>query len=264
MASETSSRMTFAITIGCYRLTDFIELNINACREWFGSDVPILLSDDLAPESEGVKRLAERYDCSYVGTDSRMSHFSGDLQAIINSLVFAQMVTSDVALKLSQRLVPNGPGFRAAVGRAFEDPNIIIAVPGKPPAGQIASRMSLFYHQFEILTDAVAIRRGHVDPNELATLYRERVSEGKARMDCLVETTIHHLIHTKLQSTRHRVLPEWSEHKIGEPKQFIRKAQSSKSDYELAAKRYHLGGEFNLSEWAILEGPGYVARAHAV
>lgn len=256
--------MTFAITIGCYRLLDFVELNINACREWFGQHVPILLSDDLAPESEAVKRLADRYDCSYVGTDSRMSHFSGDLQAIINGLSFADVLGVDVAIKLSQRLVPCGAGFREAVERAFEDPTVAIAVPGKPPAGQIASRASLFYHQFEILTDAVAIRRGTVDAAELVALYRERVSEGKARMDCLVETTIHNLIHTTLQSTRHRVLTEWSEHKIGEPKLFLRKAQSSKSDYQLAARRYLLGGEFDLREWAVLEGPGYVARAQAV
>jgi len=47
-----------SITIGAYRLVDFVRLNIAQCRLLF-PDSPILISDDLSEESPKMEALAE-------------------------------------------------------------------------------------------------------------------------------------------------------------------------------------------------------------
>lgn len=256
--------MTFAITIGCYRLADFIELNILQCREVFGKDVPILLSDDDSPESFQIQALAEKHGCYYTKSDSHMSHFSGDLQAILNMLNFTKQTGVDIGIKLSQRLIPMRPEFRQVAEAAFADPQTMVVVPGKPPRNQISTKAGMFYAQFEILSDVVAVWHDAIEPIELAEIYRQRVREGKQKFDCLVETTIHWLIHNRFHGKHHVAIQAWAEHKLGDPKAFLRKTQSVRSEYVQAGIKHGIDGRFDLREWINLEGNGYVGRTSVV
>lgn len=258
--------MTVAITIGCYKLTSFIELNVLRCRRIFGEETPILLSDDRSDASKDIQALALKYDCNYYGSNKRRSHFSGDCQAVINAIVFGRECGADIALKLSQRLIIVRPEFRTAMERAFADPEVQIALPGRIPKNQISRPSSVFYSRFGLLSDVVAIRPNAIEPEEFLSIYRDRCAVGKHPAESFVETSLGFILDKKFGGNKHRLVTEWSVHKQGQPKIYLRKSQSSSSDYQQIAMHedVHSPTGWDLSEWKTIEGRNYRPKADCV
>lgn len=252
--------MTFAICIGCYRLPQFIELNVRRCRTIFGQDVPIILADDKSFESRAIEVLAEGLEVDYTCSPYRRSHFSGDWNAFVMSAAFASGLHKDIALKISQRLIPVLPRFRECIEEAFSDPNVQVALPGRPNPTQIARPQSRFYSKFGILTDVLAFRNGAITSTELVDLYRKRFTEGKTHQESLVECTWGWLLANRFEG-KFRVLPELTNHTPMEPKIFLRKSQSIPRDYEQVARMEGMTQtDWPLFEWGIMEGKDYRCR----
>lgn len=255
-----------AIVLGCYRLKSFIELNILRCRRLL-PDVPILLSDDRSPESPQIEALAQKNECDYVVGEKRRSHFSGDWQSFINGIVFAREIEAEIVVKLSQRCIPVLPGFFAALARAFDDPECQVVLPGQLNVNQISRPTARFYRKFGLLTDMVALRTNAIEPEEMLAVYRERAgTPGRRISDSFAETSWGYLIENTFPSPKHKLLTEWTHHVPGKPKLYLRKSQSTASDYIQVAKMEGLEN-FNaeLREWIQVEGKqGYKPRADIV
>lgn len=258
-----SISVQFAITIGCYKLTDFIELNVRRCRTLFGEDVPILLSDDLSPISKEIEALADRHGCDY-WQEGRRSHFSGDMQACVNSLVFAKETNADVSIKISQRLIPVLPRFREMIEESFRDPEVCIVLPGRPHINQIARPASRFYSKFGILTDVIAVRNGALIPHDLAEIYRGRFRLGVKHADCLVETTWGWVLANRFKGGQVRVLDGLANHVPFQPKVFLRKSQAMEKEYRDVAAMEGVKGMFDIREWGRIEGKEYKCRPSVV
>lgn len=255
-----------AITIGCYRLVPFIELNILRCRRLCGDGVPILLSDDRSDKSKDILELAVKHECDYVCSTRRRSHFSGDFNALVNSLVFAKEIGATVAVKLSQRCIPVLPGFFVALDRVFKDPEVQIGHPGQLHPNQIVRPGARFYRKFGLLSDMLAIRVGAIEPDELLDIYKKRNDTGRPH-DSFSETTIGHLLATRFPKGKARMIPEWTYHEPNKPKLFLRKAQSPSSDYVQVARMENIDADvstYDLREWKDLEGRNYRPKADIV
>lgn len=252
--------MTFALTLGCYRLFPFVRLNIAACQAIF-PDAPILVSDDFSPESPKIKTIAEEMGASYICTPQRLSHFGGDLRHLLSSIQFAEATQVDVGIKLSLRLVPATPKFREVAERVFSDPLVVMAVPGQIPHAQLVRNEQKFYGGFKILTDQVCIRRGAITAEEVLSTYRSRLASTVTK-DWLIETLIDNL------SQKHKtaIVDEWSSHQRDESKCFLRKSMGTERDYVQLAESLGLPKErYPLSEWLAMEGKqGYKAKQTTV
>jgi hypothetical protein len=256
--------MTFAICIGSYRLLDFVELNILRCRRIFGQDTPILISDNLSPDSPAIEAMTRKYGVIYRCPTTPYSHFSGDVQSAINALALADATGSDVALKLSMRLIPVLPRFRECIEEAFAAPNIAAVLPARPIIQQMARPMARFYTKFGLLSDIAAIRRGAIKPERLMDVYRARCRSSKSGKDCLVESTWGWLLDHDLPG-RFRLLPELSVYQPFQPKPYLRKAQCSVEDYiKVAAMEGINGRSWELREWGHIEGAKYFCRSREV
>lgn len=211
-----------------------------------------------------MERLAEELECDYICPDKRRSHFSGDFQSFINGLVFALEIGADIVLKLSQRCIPVLPEFRTAMERAFEDDRCMVVLPGQLNPQQIARPGARFYRKFGLLTDIVAMRSDAISPEELLRVYRER-NRGKPA-ESFSETTWGFLLEQKFGGHRHRLLDEWTHHQPGKPKLYLRKSQSSASDYQQVALMEGLKEfNFDLREWIQIETRnGYKPKADVV
>lgn len=256
--------MTTCIVIGAYKLTEFCRLNILRCRRIFGPFVPILISDDRSDESAKMQQLADELECDYTCSETRRSHFSGDMQSFLNGLVFSREIGADVVLKLSQRFILVLPEFRAAMERAFDDDRCKVVLPGQLNPQQIARPGAKFYRKFGILTDALAMRSDAIEPEELLRVYRER-NKGKPS-DSFSETTFGFLLDQKFPGAGHKILPQWTNHQAGRPKLYLRKSQSSASDYKQVAMMEGLDvKDFDLREWMAIEGrQNYKPKADVV
>lgn len=251
--------MKWAITIGAYKLFDFVALNVCRCRVIFGDDVAILIDDDKSENSDRIREIAEKYDCSYVCSKMRRGHFSGDITTFINTLVFGKQVGCDIALKLSQRVVPVLPSFREAFEKAFANPQIQIVLPGKIGNNQIARPSARFFQLFGILTDVAAFRNGAIEPEELVSIYRERFTTGKNHADALVETLFGHLLATKFKDSA-VVLPELANYQPFKPKPYLRKSQCLEREYQALADMHGLTGSWDVRDWGLIERQGYLCR----
>lgn len=252
--------MTVAIAIGSYRLPNFLRLNILRCRRIFGDAVSILVSDDCSKESKQIADVASDLSCDYVVSKKRMSHFSGDAQAMLNAIVYGRETGADVALKLSQRMIVVRPEFRIAMENAFKDSEVQIALPGRIPKNQISRTGARFYARFGLLSDAVAIRPNAIEPEEFLQIYRDRCAVGRSPSDSFVETSLGYLLAHKFEGNKHRLIPEWTEHKAGVPKVFLRKSQSSVSDYVQVAAFEGIKStvaDWSLAEWREMELNGH-------
>lgn len=262
-ASNTSAwlklEMTTAITIGSYRMPQFIELCVIMCLELWG-DVPILISDDFSDRTEEVRVVAAKYDCEFVTSSARRSHFSGDIQTYINALVFARDSVCDVALKISQRVIPVQPLFREAMERAFKDPKMQIVCPGKIKPQTIARPQARFYQKFGILSDVFAIRTGAISADEIMGAYRRHAA---SQSNAMVETMWGAIVASRFKD-RHVVLPEWTDHTPFKPKVFLRKSQSTNHEYESLAKEVGISGDWDLREWNRIEGKNYVMKGNKI
>lgn len=250
--------MTWAITIGAYRLCDFVALNLAQCRKLFGADTMLLVSDDLSHFGPQMSAIAERYEAGYMAPQARRSHFSGDFQALINAVVFAAATQSDAALKLSQRFVPCD-GLKALLEETFSNPSVQIVLPGRPGTSQMARPSASFYSQFGILTDCIAIRRGAIPPDELVDVYRAR-HRSEERGARLVETTLGWIIANRFRPENVAVLDQLANHSPLNPRKlFLRKSQSNRGEYIRLAEEHGIKGVFDLREWGLIEGPHYMA-----
>lgn len=261
--------MTVAITIGAYKLTSFVRLNVLRCRRIFETTtwgkLPILISDDKSDHSFEMEKLAEELDCDYSCSPARRSHFSGDWQAVTNAVVFARETGSEVALKLSQRVIPILPAFRTALESAMADHEVQICVPGQINRSQIARPSSKFYGKFGVLSDAIAIRANAIEPHKLIEIYRERSAPGRKPEESFAETSLGYLLAHKFPGPKTRVLPEWTNHRRGHPKIYLRKSQSSAADYrQVAAMEGMTDFEPDLREWREIEEKAYRPRADVV
>lgn len=251
--------MTLAIVIGAYRLTDFVHLNIVQCRKVFGSDVPILISDDRSQESQQIRAVAEKHDCAYVCPPARRSHTSGDLQAFINGATFAGQLGVDVVLKLSQRLIPL-EGLEALVLPPFEDPNTWIVLPGQPDKSSFARQSAMFFNKFTALTDVVAWRPEKITAQMLSDAYKAQCHGAKQRSDQFIEVFWGNL--TQGAYKDHSVsVKELANPTLGKRKAFLRKAQSHQHEYQQLALSHGIPGEFVIGEWAHIEKKEYMALA---
>ena len=249
--------METAVTIGSYCLPQFVELCALRCRRLFGENTPILISDDLSHKSEEIKGMASRIGCAYVVGDGRFSHFGGDMQALLNAVTWGSQ--SDITLKISQRFIPVLHAFKDVMDKVFEDPEMLLAVPGQLSPHQIARPQAAFYRTFGILTDVIAIRSGALDAESLLNDYLGRLRNPKRHSDCFVETTIGNMLSSTFKG-KHRILKEWTIHEPMRPKLYLRKAQSNASEYAKVAKMENIDGEWDLREWGQIEKGRYMPR----
>jgi hypothetical protein len=253
---------SIAITIGCYRLPDFIELNVVQCREVFGEDVPILLSDDRSQESGAIEQIARTHGCSYMCPPHRRSHTSGDLQAFINGAAFATQVGADVAVKLSQRLIPL-EGIQSMLLDPFKEQDKWIVVPGQPKLISFARASAKFFNKFTILTDVVAWRPEKVTAQMLRDAYVAQCQNAKQRSDQFIEVFWGGLVQERFKD--HSVtVDELANPPLGQPKVYMRKAQTGQHEYHNLAATHGIKGPFEVAEWAHMEQKAYLALAPVV
>lgn len=243
--------MKFAVTLGAYSLANFVELNLKWVARVFGSDVPILISDDLSPESAGIKALAEKYGCHYVVTSQRAFHFQGDWQHIINSIAFAKSIGADFSVKISQRLIILHGDILKVVDQHFDDPTVAISLPGRPAKHSITGSQG--FNVYPFLTDVMFMRTSEFDPGELKRRYESKLINSKNYWDSLVEFMVNDLVMTDYRD-RHRVHNELTEHIGGPPHKFLRRYQNQPQDYVNAALSVGLDYRFfQTGEWRQLD-----------
>lgn len=256
--------MTVAITIGAYKLSTFVHLNVLRCRRLLPG-VPILISEDRSPESEQIEALADELECDYVCSPKRRSHFSGDWNHIANSLVFAKEIGAEVAVKLSQRCVPVLPEFFTVLDQVFADPEVQIGLPGRLNPNQIVHPESRFFKKFGVMSDMLAFRVGAIDPEEMLAIYRTRNETGRPH-DSFSETSIGYLLSTRFPGRKACIIPQWTNHEQGKPKLFLRKAQSPASHYAQVAMMESVESPtgWDTREWKSIEGKQYRPKADVV
>lgn len=258
--------MTVAVTIGAYRLVDFVTLCVLRWRRLL-KDVPVLISDDASSESDAIKSIADAHSCDYCCSEKRRGHFANDMQTFINALIFGRELGVDIVIKCSQRLIPVQPRLLEPMFKAFSNPECQIVLPGRINRNQISRPSARFYGRFGILSDLVAMRVGCIEPDELLSIYRHRNTNGKPS-DSFSETTLGTLLATHFAGNRHRILDEWTNHRQGHAKLYLRKSQSSSSDYcQIAAMEGLVAdhSRYPLAEWREIETGGrYKPKAEIV
>lgn len=225
--------MTTAICIGSYKAPDFVELNACQCLKFF-EDAPILISDDLSPQSEAIKAIADRLGCAYAVTDSRRGRCGGWIQALVNGLSFAEQESAEVLLLFGQRFVPSSLEF-ADILDQFQS-NRIGAVTFERPA------------------EFMALRVGIVSPDEVLERYRIASRHGRYHPDASIPDFAEHLVTTlKKQHVEPVVEGQYLSHKT-----------ATSADYIALAAPHGITGTFDCRPWAVIEGPEYVGRAETV
>jgi hypothetical protein len=247
--------MRFAFTIGAYRLVSFIHLAAVQLRRLVPG-VDILISDDPSPETPHIQKLATDLNCSYRGARTRRGHFAADFQSLVNALVFAEACGADVAVKASQRFVFRKPEAIDVLTRAFSNPNILTATPGKPTVLN-GSMPSKGFGQFGTLSDVVAIRVGALSAEQLLHLYRARIIREKVPWASFIECLVDEL-HSNVFPGRTVKLPE-----LTNPTQdpiYLRRYQANEQQYRDLALSHGFNGLFPLQEWGQIEHQQYLAK----
>ena len=247
-----SAPLPCALTIGSYRLPDFVELNIVLSRMVYG-DIPILVSDDRSLESPLIQDVAAKHDCHYLCTTGRMAHCGGDIQHFINAAEFASQEQKPFAIKQSCRFIPLA-GIEQVWREGFQKASLI--VPGQIKAGQIARPNAAFYQKFGLLTDCVGWKTGSLTGQDIAEHYRATATQAKHAYDNFVEIAWGRLAQAKF---KHDIVVDdrLANHEVGKPKLYLRKAQSGRQEYENVAKAVGVTGQFDIREWKAIEGPQY-------
>lgn len=244
----------FAVTIGSYALPNFVALNIAALRRLFGSDLPILVSDDRSHLSARIEQISKMNRCAYFCSKIRRMHFAGDMQSLINSVVFAKQMGAEWAVKVSQRLVLFSPNLRPILDRYLADPNIIIALPGSPDPTRSRSPG---FAKYPFLTDVMFLRASEIEPNFLREYYENHWKNGKHYWDGFVELTINSLLKSDWKD-RHAVLHELTNMPPGPERLYLRRYQNHAGEYERLAAELGLNLRgFDVSEWKALERGSY-------
>jgi len=244
-----------AVTIGAYKLPDFVRLNIRQLKRLI-PDSMILVSDD----ASGLQTVAEEEQVEYTTSEGRMSHCSGDWQAFMNACLWGIQTQSRISLKISQRLIPSHADFLTAIRDPLQTHDIVI--PAGMNKASIARSSATFYSRFPVLTDIVAWRTGAFTPEELMSFYRASVNNRTYKNGHLVEFVWHHFTanHRTLKTYRS---PELANRRPGTPI-LLRKCQATEGEYHALAQQVNLVGSFNLSEWNAIEGKQYMPKSCVV
>lgn len=250
--------MKFALTISAYKFADFTELNVRMLNHVFPGS-PVLISDDVSEASGQIKSVAEKYGCAYTCSRVRKNHFAGDLQSIINSLVFAKSVGADVACKISLRLILMDPKLKDMMADRFTNHLCSMIAPCKVQPNQLLRRESMTFTMLPLLTDFLAFKVSDIQPQELIDHYRNKLSSERVKHAALIEALACDLAHGKFKD-RHYISDELGRHQPGQPHRFLRKCQNNQIQYLDLARHLGIAGEFNTFEWSKLEGVNYSPR----
>lgn len=242
--------MKFAVTVGAFELTQFVHANIKYIQESFGADTDILVSDDVSQQSDAIKAICETEGVAYYRSAGRMHHFSGDMQAILNSISFARQVGADVAVKISQRFWVISPEVRRRAEEIFGNPSTVIALPGRPPPSQILGSKS--FSAYPVLTDILFLRANDFDPHTLKVYYETRWKNGPKIWHCFCETTFADLVNSQYRD-RHHIFQELTQNIPGQPQLFLRRYMATPQQFQKAAAKFGIGGYFQTGEWRNLE-----------
>jgi hypothetical protein len=247
--------MNIAFTISSYRLVPFVQLGLAQLRK-LSPDSPLMVSDDLAQESEAMQKVAENYGALYRCSRIRRGHFANDFQSLVNALVFAEACGAQVAVKASQRFIFRKMESVDALRNAFSNPNIFAATPGKPQVlngGQPAKG----FGAFGTLSDIVAIRVGAISAEQLLHLYRARILREKVPWASFIECLVDEL-HSNVFPGRTMKLPELT-NPTKDPI-YLRRYQADEKAYRELALSHGFNAMFPLAEWGSIEGRNYFCK----
>lgn len=217
------------------------------------------MSDDRSPLTPKIEKMAHDEGVDFTTTEKRNSHHGGDWQACINSLVYARQEGVDVAVKISQRLIPILPEFWGCMEDAFKEESVAVCLPGQMDRRQVARPSAMFFTKFPILTDVVGMRVDCVNPTRLLEIYKDKFKTAKSHHETLVEFAWNHLVNSDFKG-RTKILDQWSTHEKFKQKYYLRKSQSTAAEYEKVAKMEGLTGVWNLHDWGLIEKKQYVCR----
>lgn len=246
--------MRFAISVGSYQDTDFVELNLAHLRRIFGDDAPLLVSDGCHPHSGVMRELADQYGAGYVGERIDSGHFKGDFQNTINAIALAKANAADIAIKLNQRLVLLDPDIPKRLEEVFSFDSVSIALPGQCNAASILQPKSRFHATFPFLIDCLCFRASRFHPEQLIAAYTLQLKQGTTRQDSLVEVFWARFLE---EHGHFATLPWLTEHETSAPFKYLRKIQNRPEDYLAAAQSVGITGAFDVREWNARLGSAY-------
>lgn len=238
-------------------------MNVMMTRHVFGQDVPILVSDDRSQNSEKIEGVAKKHEAGYICTRVTKKHFAGDLQSVLNSIVFARSQNCDVAVKISLRLILLDSKLKDVFTDRFKNHICNLIVPSKVRPTQLIRRESATFCLLPILTDILLIRANAIDPQELIDMYKHKCTSEKSPHASLIEALILDLCHGKFKDSHH-ISDELGVHQPGQPHRFLRKAQNNRVEYLDHARRLGIAGDFITDEWSRYLGIHYSPKPRAI
>lgn len=254
--------MKFAITVSAYLMDDFVRLNLEMCKRIFPNS-PLLVSDDISQRSPLIEAAASEYGAQYICSKKVRRHFLGDLQGVINSIVFARSQNCDIAVKISLRYILLDPSLRAMFEDRFTNHITNMILPSKVRPNQLIRRESMTFSQLPLLTDCILLRANAVEPQELIDHYRMKCTTEKAPHASLIEALFLDLAHGRFKDSTY-ISDELGVHQPGQPHRFLRKAQNNRVEYLDYAKRLGITGDFRTEEWSRLLGVHYSPKPRVI
>lgn len=251
--------MTFALTIGSYRLLDFVHLGIKQIQKVF-PDAPILISDDHSERSDQIAKLATGLGCTYAGSNSKRGHFAGDLQSILSSIQFAVAHNCDLAIKVSQRFVFKNEAARPILLDYFSThDHIAFGLPGKLDPKTLRPFATFGFTKLPMQTDLMVFRVKDIDPNEMVEDYRKKVANiHYVPHGSFIEGLAADLFHGRWKD-KSAILDDFTSHVAGREggDLYLRRSQNHDYDYRDLAKTHGVKGDWSLAEWSQLDKQGY-------
>lgn len=251
--------MKIAFTIGSYRLVPFVRLGIQQIRK-FRPDAPILVSDDPSNETPHITRLCQEMGVTYRGARTQRGHFAGDFQSMVNALAFGEAHGCDLTVKVSQRGIFRKPEAIEAIEKAFADPNIMVATPGRPRV-LTGERSAKAFGAFGTLSDIVIWRVGSMSGQDLLTLYRWRLQREMKQVPwaSFVECLVDELHSIKFPGKTVKIEELTNPTPPNDPS-FLRRYQATEKMYRDLALSHGWNAQFHLGEWGHIEHGAYFCK----
>lgn len=239
----------FAISIGCFKLKNFVRLNVAYLRRVFGDDAPIFLYDSPSEENGDIRLIAADYGCAYACEPVNRGHFAGDVQAAVAAVAMAQHHGCEFALKVNQRTILLSPEIPSLLEQAFSDPQVTLVTPGRYPEVSIIDPASRFHGRFPQAVDVLCFRAAQWDAQGIGDRYKTQWTTSTSRYGAYSEVFWANEV-KRIGAGAHRVAPWLSAHVDGEPFKFLRKIQNREEHYNEAARQIGLPlGAYPLQEW---------------
>lgn len=249
--------MKYALVVSSYQLSEFVQLNLHFMRDIFGIS-PILVSDDRSDNSPLIESAACKYGAAYICTRVKKGHFAGDLQSIINGLVFAESNGCDVLVKCSQRFILLDKQIKGDLDNYCLTKDMSLGLPQKLHPAQTITKSGVGFCQLPILTDFIAIRIGRITPQGLLDKYKRKVLTEKVNHRSFVEAVFNDYRHE--MGEKCVLLNELSTHIPGVPHRFMRKVMNHRAQYLDLARSVGIEGSFDTREWSGIQGVNYQPR----